>query len=253
MFPHLFQQKKHDVTISMLHNKLETMYPQTSCHRLRQLLKSIKKSEAMQQHKERMAEFGKQMSTVLNLENEEYSYRWDKPGSLQAIIADRKPLPKGITMETVAQIWKFANFKKTQIYSNHEVVKLSIGRFAKELIDQMQGKIDYDTNSNKNFQKAPHKMLLYVGHDSTIIPLLHLLHSFSKEEHWPPFGSTVIFELYKDTSEEKKYYVRATYNNKVLNIGGHDEYIEFEKLKEYVKPFVPVHYEHECLPLSHTE
>ncbi len=41
-------------------------------------------------------------------------------------------------------------------------------------------------------------MLLFAGHDSTVMPLLIALHCFDKR--WPPFAADVIFELYSQVT-----------------------------------------------------
>lgn len=264
MFPHLFQKARHDVSINMLHHKLETMYPQTGCHRLHQLLKEIKKSDQMLAQREKMLQFSDEMNHLLQIDPKEHkAFRWDKPGSLQAVLADQKPLPRGITMDVVDKIWEFASFKKNLVYSNNEVVRLAIGRFANEIVQQMQTKIDASRKGARAPKQHPYTMMLYLGHDSTVIPLLHLLKNFSMGDPWPTFGSTILFELYKSKCEahyfltspcpdealEDDYYVRIIYNGKVLRLPTvAADYIPFDKLREHVTPYVPVDYAAECIP-----
>jgi len=74
------------------------------------------------------------------------------------------------------------------------MVKKSIGRMITKILDQMKNA----TNQ---------KLILYSTHDTALIPLLDLLGIFN--DHWPPFASSIIFELYQNVSGEK--YVRVLY------------------------------------------
>jgi len=61
-----------------------------------------------------------------------------------------------------------------QWFRDHEQIRLGIGRFIKEMV----GKID-DAVSNK----SPLKLVVFAGHDSTIIPALAFLGIY--DDVWP--------------------------------------------------------------------
>ena len=71
-------------------------------------------------------------------------------------------------------------------------------------------------------------MLLYSGHDCTIIPLLNALHV--EVDEWPPFAAFVILELYKRSDGEM--FVKLLYNGKPARMG-----LDEEPDRE----FIPVH------------
>lgn len=199
MFPGVWELNSTipKVQITMVEQRIETMYPQPDlCKRLKRLIKDIKKSEDMKQHYEKMGEFSQHMNDVFQLNGKQF--RWDKPGlpffsllhvlgTLHSIIADRKPLPKGMTPEHVNQINRFATYTKRAIYNNKEVVRLGIGRFVNELLDNMKECASFYSSSKAlqvaSGKKQPHLLKMYFGHDSTIIPLLSAFDNFG-EEAW---------------------------------------------------------------------
>ncbi|KAF7456080.1 Histidine phosphatase superfamily (branch 2) family protein [Cryptosporidium felis] len=91
---------------------------------------------------------------------------------------------------------------------------------------------DLENTNNKIGIKVP-KFILYSGHDTTIIPTLASLQIW--DEHWPPYASTFIIEVYHNPSDFSgslhnyfkddnmdeiqdllPYYVRLLYNGVVI-------------------------------------
>lgn len=103
------------------------------------------------------------------------------------------------------------------------VLKLSIGRFVRLLLDDMN---DFVQEGKKS-----RKIRIYSGHDTTIIPLLNVLQIYNQvasnsDTTWPPFASNVIFELYRDVITQQRY-VRVVYNWEVVSLprqSRHDGY-----------------------------
>lgn len=94
------------------------------------------------------------------------------------------------------------------------VLKLSIGRFVRLLLDDMN---DFVQEGKKS-----RKIRIYSGHDTTIIPLLNVLQIYNQvasnsDTTWPPFASNVIFELYRDVITQQRY-VRVVYNWEVVSL-----------------------------------
>lgn len=80
------------------------------------------------------------------------------------------------------------------------MLKLSVGRFLKELLD------DFSTIGGVPLQ-------IYSGHDSTVMPTLA---AFGVNDHgWPPYASTVVFEVGFQTSKDQDV-VRLLFNDQVL-------------------------------------
>ena len=78
---------------------------------------------------------------------------------------------------------------------NTPISRLCIGGF----VNTLCGRITDVINNT-----ATHKLLLFSGHDWTVIPMLIVLGVDIAE--WPPFASNIIFEVYRDT--KRKCYVR---------------------------------------------
>jgi len=71
---------------------------------------------------------------------------------------------------------------------NTHVLSTCIGSFVDTLCERMQQQVQVERGD-------PHKLLLYSGHDYTILPLLLALGVRVRE--WPPFAANIIIELYK--------------------------------------------------------
>nr|XP_002122434.1 lysophosphatidic acid phosphatase type 6-like [Ciona intestinalis] len=81
-------------------------------------------------------------------------------------------------------------------------LKLASGPLLVKLLENMDAKI-------KGEEK--HKLMLFSGHDTTLIPLLHTLNI--NDSKWPPYGANITFELYESTTD-KSHYVKILYQNK---------------------------------------
>jgi len=64
------------------------------------------------------------------------------------------------------------------------------------------------------------KMLLYSGHDSTLVPVLSALGIYN--DTWPPYASFLTLEFATETASQQQF-VRALYNNQQLHMLGHEE------------------------------
>jgi hypothetical protein len=62
---------------------------------------------------------------------------------------------------------------------------------------------------------VPHKLSLFLAHDSTIEPLLQVFRAVEGKT-WPPYASTVIFELYEPSESGGDHKVRVLSNGKPL-------------------------------------
>ena len=92
-----------------------------------------------------------------------------------------------------------------------EVVSLGMGQLFALITERMQAEASSDDSSHDSSAKAPgsasHKMLLYAGHDTTIMPILTSLGY--DMQNWPPYLSNVIFELWE---RDGQHLVRVLYN-----------------------------------------
>jgi lysophosphatidic acid phosphatase type 6 len=89
------------------------------------------------------------------------------------------------------------------------ITKYAGGPFLKELVEELT----HVTKTN-----TPVKLALYSGHDTgPILPMLHALKVFDGQ--WPPYASTIIFEVYQ-SKKTGKHSIRMVYNGKTLTIPG---------------------------------
>jgi hypothetical protein len=89
------------------------------------------------------------------------------------------------------------------LFKDEDINRLACGRFIKELL-----------NDIKNEQKDKN-MLIYSGHDSTLVPLLCALGVYN--DQWPPYASYLVLEFIVDNTTGEEY-VRALYNDQIVNM-----------------------------------
>ena len=89
--------------------------------------------------------------------------------------------------------------------------RLSIGRFIKELLDDMHRSL--------HDPACPIKFLVYSGHDSTLVPVLCALGMY--DDSWPPYAAYLSLEIACNTTtstnkqdDGSALYVRAKYLDK---------------------------------------
>jgi lysophosphatidic acid phosphatase type 6 len=122
-------------------------------------------------------------------------------------------LPNSITLKDVEKITDLVGFMWGRIYGDDELNRLAIGRFIREMISDLE-------SSLSESQLSCHvKMLLYSGHDSTLVPLLCALGIY--DGVWPLYASYITIETVICRNSDKKK-VRVTYNDKDQIIKGAD-------------------------------
>ncbi|CAO3620405.1 unnamed protein product [Cunninghamella echinulata] len=139
-----------------------------------------------------------------------------------------------------------------------EFRRLGLGRLMGDIRDRMVRRVD---GTDKHINEQDYKLAVYSGHDTTIAPLLIILGSY--DNRWPPFGSSIIFELYKSKnrkgwfSKKEDHYVRVRFNNKVLQLpgcaekgkhhsNGDQSFCTLEAFKKIVEDQVPIDWTAEC-------
>ena len=103
-------------------------------------------------------------------------------------------------------------------------------------------------------------MVLYSAHDWTVMPLLMMLSDPIESTPWPSYCSTLRFELLRQRSGARKYFVRVFYCNgthgkdqpwapeRQVSIMGSKggNLVELSKFCSLVSPFLPGDYDQEC-------
>ncbi|KIK94541.1 hypothetical protein PAXRUDRAFT_33465 [Paxillus rubicundulus Ve08.2h10] len=146
--------------------------------------------------------------------------------------------------------------------------RLGMGRLLAEVSTKMQNKIE-------KAKADPLKILVYSTHDSALAALCNTFDVF--DDKWPPFTSSVTFELFKKQSRpewrsslqillgglwkshsEEEHYVRMRYKNKNMilpicaedgkHLPGSPEFCTFSTFRQRVKELTPVNWTAECSP-----
>ncbi|ORZ08631.1 histidine phosphatase superfamily [Absidia repens] len=155
----------------------------------------------------------------------------------------------------------------SHIVSN-EVRRLGLGRLMGDIRDRMIRRAD---GTDHKVGEQDYKLAVYSGHDTTIGPLLIILGGY--DNRWPPFGSSIIFELYKtkgsttnsnkigwfgsNKKEHDDHFVRVRFNSKILQLpgcaekgkhhsNGDQSLCTLEAFKKIVKDQIPDDWTAEC-------
>ena len=113
----------------------------------------------------------------------------------------------GVTEEDYDMIGRIAAFIWGTLYRDDVLNRLAIGRFIHELLADI-------TVAEQQDQK----LLIYSGHDSTLVPILCALNIY--DDTWPPYASFLSIEFVKRVSTNEKF-VRVAFNDreqKILNL-----------------------------------
>lgn len=115
-----------------------------------------------------------------------------------------------LSEEEEDKISEIAGWMWGQMYNDDILNKLAIGRFLHELL------IDIDEKADRGGKK----MLVYSGHDSTLVPVLCALKVYDNQ--WPPYASYLTLEMVTHTVTGARF-VRASYNDRPVAMLGQDE------------------------------
>jgi len=131
-------------------------------------------------------------------------------------------------------------------YNNAAFAKLAMGPLWAELLDKMLLTYNIEDHLEKD-REAP-RMVLYSGHDNTIMPLLASLDFPFDYLPWTPYASMFIIEVHAILDEKKNpnytsgRAFRLLYNGDVLtskipNCPPHDDLCDLQYLVQLVEPF----------------
>ena len=152
-----------------------------------------------------LAGFNETADDVVLLSNARKLY-----STIQCNLAENLIIPSWIDFNVITKLKEFAGFDYLsrfgdigEEYQRIAMAKLNGGILLKKIISNLQDSVE-GTNSLKFIQ--------YSAHDTTLIPLLSALNI---SNNFPaPFASCLLFELYKDVSQNKTaYYIRTYYKN----------------------------------------
>ncbi|KAG0168619.1 hypothetical protein DFQ28_005104 [Apophysomyces sp. BC1034] len=240
----------------------DNMFPNPNCHRLRQLAKEFTKTVAemcaddLRSISERLKNYVNEVSldshpsangildTLVSAQVHGFSIPDDIDDKLLRDVED-----------VVVKEWFYGAIQ------SQEVRRLGLGRLAGDIQDRMVRRAN---GSDKEIGEDEYKLAVYSGHDTTVGPLLIILGGF--DMRWPPFGSSIIFELFKQKgssgwkglfTKQEDHYVRVRYNNKVLELpgcsdkgkhhaNGDKSLCTLDAFKKIVKDSIPDNWAEEC-------
>ncbi|EPB86498.1 hypothetical protein HMPREF1544_06665 [Mucor circinelloides 1006PhL] len=227
----------------------DLMFPNPNCYRLRSLSKEFNKTvSSMMQDK--FKSLTKRLSNYVD--NVSLVSHPSANGILDTLVAAKThgfKLPSDIDdgilrdlEEVVVKEWFYGHM------ASAEVRRLGLGRLMGVIRDRMSLREKGGADDDEKL-----KLAIYSGHDTTVAPLLIILNAF--DDRWPPFGSAILFELFKQ-KESDQHFVRVKYNENTLELpgcqakGDHKQgdksLCTFEAFKKIVKDQVPADWEKEC-------
>jgi hypothetical protein len=135
------------------------------------------------------------------------------------------------------------------LFREEEMLRLGMGRFVEELLERLEGKARGGGGAGEN-------LVVYAGHDSTVVPLLVALGLW--EDVWPPYAANLVLELAEREGpvageEGERHFVRVLYNDeeRVLwakegdaDVGG--RWYSLREFSGRLRKLVPKDFEEEC-------
>ncbi|KAI9030950.1 histidine phosphatase superfamily [Phycomyces nitens] len=235
----------------------DNMFPNPNCRKLRTMAKGFKETVSKLCKDDLEIVSDRLKSYVGNVSL--YSHP-SANGILDTLVSARThgfSLPADISDDTLERLERVV--VKEWFYGamvSPVALRLGMGSLMGDIRDRM---VNRATKKDKDTPEADRQLAIYSGHDTTVGPLLIILGGF--DERWPPFGSSVIFELFEKESvgwfnTKTEHFVRIRYNSKLLELPGcagpkdhldEDKTIcTLEAFQKIVKDSVPDDWEYEC-------
>ncbi|CAM0142796.1 hypothetical protein VKS41_002640 [Umbelopsis sp. WA50703] len=208
----------------------DNMFPNPSCKKLRQLTRDFNATVA-EQCKPKLEKISERMRTYVpevSLDSHPSAN-----GILDTLVSAKAhgfKLPPDIDDDLLSDLADVVTHEWfAGAMHNEEIRKLSLGRLMGDIRDRMVRKVN---GTDKLVGEENLKMAIYSGHDTTVAPLLIILGVFDMK--WPPFSSSILFELFKEKAPssnswfsslwkqpvEQDYYVRVRYQDKIMKLPG---------------------------------
>ncbi|KAI5710521.1 hypothetical protein M8J75_009296 [Diaphorina citri] len=164
--------------------------------------------------------------------------------ALKSEAADGLKLPDWVSEIYDSTLLGFLDILMNVIVTTAEQKRLITGPLLKQILDNMSAK-------SKGTLKPNHKMVLYSGHDFSILGLLGSITKSKKLIPQPEFGASLAFEMYR--SESNQYTVKVKYlrsfNDETpqdISIPDCGSPCTLEKFIEISQYVIPEDWEQEC-------
>ncbi|KAJ1959723.1 hypothetical protein GGI12_004188 [Dipsacomyces acuminosporus] len=239
---------------------IETMYDNSAaCPKINDIASAISKSKELQKFFKDQGPLMSKLAGIFGVRGSGWSSSWS--GYFDVLHARQchgKPLPcrhspegakvnetECATNDDVTQTTRNAHYEWTLKYRDHPLsqsyTRLIIGSFLGTLQDQMKDHIDGKISKLK--------LALYSGHDTTIAPLLAVFKASNRNMLWPPYASSLAFELWKKNAGG--HVVRLMYNGQTLKLEPGLEWCDLEAcpvetFNRYIDDYIPHDVAAEC-------
>ncbi|SAL96061.1 hypothetical protein [Absidia glauca] len=257
LYPHDKRPDGAPIQIRTRDPQKENMYANPSCLRLRQLAKQFH-AQVGDMHKDLCDSLTKRLKK--HVDSVSLESHPSANGVFDTVVAAKVhgfDLPKEFDDQVIRDLeqivvheWFYGHMVSNQVR------RLGLGRLMGEIRDRMVRRAD---GTDHTVGEQDLKLAIYSGHDTTIGPLLIILGGY--DNRWPPFGSSILFELYKtkpSTDKPTNNYVRVRFNNKILELpgcaekgnhhsNGDQSLCTLEAFKKIVKDQVPEDWTAECI------
>eukprot|EP00884_Botryococcus_braunii_P023598 jgi/Botrbrau1/9922/Bobra.0012s0021.1 len=249
----LYPNASEPVPVTVAEDTDEVLFGNTeACRRLGSMLKVMQNRLREEGAKEpRLQKLQERLRSVLGLEDDHRLAFVDLFDALTCLAAHGKPLPAGVTPDLMAEVNREATRRMASLVApvkgpHEEALRLSMGLLFEQIIRKMEAA---KTNDRP-------LLVLYSGHDTTIMPLLATLGL--DLEWWPYYTSNIVFELWQESPPRGRYLVRVLHDRKPVTLGPKQvPYMTLEEFEEtFFKPYMLTReqYHTECaVAFDHSE
>ncbi|KAJ8900915.1 hypothetical protein NDN08_000214 [Rhodosorus marinus] len=204
------ESRPEQVPVHVMDGKKETIFPNVlGCPRLMSLFLEAKKGwaaiEERDEIRDRLALLADEESPGIAI-----THYFD---NLKSRSAHGLIIPEDVSQGLFDDIHRLATTEAAALFQDPVALRLSIGPLWKE-IQNAHEKILKNEESEGGKR---HKLVIYSGHDTTLIPMLLSLNAF--DEKWPEYSANLVIELLRSRATGEPL-VRFLYNDQVLKIPG---------------------------------
>lgn len=219
----------------------ETMYPNAiKCCRQGEIIRTFRKRAALaSSNRPEVIELMERLRARLHLQPNDRLPPWS---SISDVLTCQKryrlPFSLGMSDQDRQLIHTLKNESWSSWSGVRELQRLAVGSMLSEVLEHMRPVALGDGEKRAEGRK----LVVYSGHDSTLLPLLHAFDAFLD---WPPYASNFILELWRDEDQHDSY-VRVVFNGDVVPVFGEKSFCKWETFVAGVKRFVPHNFSMEC-------
>jgi len=135
---------------------------------------------------------------------------------------------EGISQSDRDRFSEIAAWQWGAIYKDELFNRIAIGRFIYDLLADLKSALSHrcpdhiaqspitSTSDTERVATQGKTMLIYSGHDTTLVPVLSALGLY--DDTWPPYASHLAVEVASKKSDPHSLFVRAVFNNQEMSM-----------------------------------